>query len=337
MAIWIGVFMMIAAGILNGNFAVPLKRASQWSWENSWAVFSVVAFLFIPLALAHLTIPHLFEVYHGLSWTVVLYPLLFGAGWGISQVLLGISIDRVGMALTFAIVIGLSATLGTLIPLMTLHLAALLSPKGILVLVGVVVMSLGIVYCAKAGKEREARAAVAMRGDTVRTSRYSAALLITIAAGVLTPMLNYALAFGGPILTQASKLGATPANATYAVWVVALVGGLPANLLYCFYLLRRNGSWKLFAARSYDWLGAILMGVLWMGSIALYGIATTFLGMLGAAIGWALFSIFVVLAANVVGIATGEWKGVGKRTIRNLSVGLGLLTVACVLIASGNR
>jgi L-rhamnose-H+ transport protein len=301
-------------------------------------VYSVVALLISPWALAWFTIPRLADTYGALSTTQILTPLVFGTGWGISQVLLGISVARVGMALTFAIVIGLSASLGTLIPLLSFDREVFLSAKGISVLTGMAIMVGGICLCARAGREREAvQAASRIPGKALVSTGYGASLAITIIAGVLTPMLNYALAFGKPILGHAIELGASPANATYAVWGIALLGGLLVNLAYCVYLLNRHKTWSAFGVRSYDSLGAVAMGLMWMGSIALYGVATTYLGPSGAAIGWGLFSIFVILAANLSGLVMGEWRMVGARPLRNLGLGLALLTMASVVIASGNR
>ncbi len=156
MNLWIGIALAVLAALINGNFAVPLKGAKTWAWENSWAVYSLVALLIFPWGLAWFTIPRLAETYSALSAAQILTPLLFGTGWGISQVLLGISVARVGMALTFAIVIGLSASLGTLIPLLSLDPGVFLSAKGISVLTALVIMAVGIFLCAWAGREREA-------------------------------------------------------------------------------------------------------------------------------------------------------------------------------------
>jgi L-rhamnose-H+ transport protein len=335
----IGIALTILAAVINGNFALPLKRSRKWAWENSWALYSLVAFWIVPWGLALFTVPELVRTYSSLSSSQVLLPLLLGMGWGISQVLLGVSVARVGMALTFAIVIGLSACLGTLIPLVALHRDLLFSAKGLTVLVGMMIMLVGIYLCAKAGREREQIQAGEVAAESLKkgdNSRFGMAVMIAIAAGVLTPMLNFALAFGEPILKRAVQPGgASPANATYAVWVIALLGGLPVNLLYCVYLLNRNKTWSAFLSRSYDWVGAVLMGLMWMGSIALYGVATTHLGPSGAAIGWGLFSIFIILAANASGLVIGEWKGVGFRPLRNLGFGLALLTVASTVIAWG--
>jgi L-rhamnose-H+ transport protein len=301
-------------------------------------VYSLVALLISPCALAWFTLPRLSETYGKLPAAAILTPLVCGAGWGISQVLLGISVARVGMALTFAIVIGLSASLGTLIPLLSLDPKVFLSVRGLLVLAGMAIMGGGIYLCAKAGREREAvQAASTGAGKSVSHSGYGAALAITMIAGVLTPMLNYALAFGRLVLDRAVELGASRANATYAIWAVALLGGLLVNLSYCVYLLHRNKTWKAFGARSWDGLGAVVMGLMWMGSIALYGVGTTYLGPSGAAIGWGLFSIFVILAANLSGLVMGEWRKVGTRPLRNLGWGLALLTLASIVIAWGHR
>ena len=250
---------------------------------------------------------------------------------------MGISFVRVGMALTFAIVVGISATMGTLVPLLTLQGGALLSAKGLAVLIGIIIMIAGVSLCGKAGRERE-RAQAAAGGVTqakTGSSSYAASLAITIVSGILTPMLNYALAFASPVLRKAVEQGASHANAPYAVWLLALLGGMPANVLYCIYLLNRNKTWAKFGARSYDWAGAALMGIMWMASLALYGVGTTFLGPSGAALGWGLYSIFIVLAANLSAVIVGEWRGFGKRPLRTLGLGLAVLTVASVILIQG--
>jgi L-rhamnose-H+ transport protein len=57
MNLGIGVFLAILAAVINGNFALPLKRARKWSWENSWGVYSLVAFFILPFAMAFFTTP----------------------------------------------------------------------------------------------------------------------------------------------------------------------------------------------------------------------------------------------------------------------------------------
>ena len=45
----------------------------------------------------------------------------FGVGFGLAQIFFGLGIAAIGMALNFAIAIGISTVLGSLVPLLVLH------------------------------------------------------------------------------------------------------------------------------------------------------------------------------------------------------------------------
>src|SRR5260370_685268 len=83
---------------------------------------------------------HLFQTYTALTASQFATPIFFGVGWGIAQVLFGISIQRLGLALAYAIVVGLGALLGTLVPLFVQHRAQVGRATLIQVLAGMVVM-----------------------------------------------------------------------------------------------------------------------------------------------------------------------------------------------------
>ena len=75
---------------------------------------------------------------------------------------------------------------------------------------------------------------------------------------------------------------------------------------------------------------ALCMGILWFGSITLYGISTTKLGSLGAALGWPLFMSAIVVSSTLAGAMTGEWSIAGKGSICTMVIG-----VVCLVIAMG--
>ena len=111
----IGIVLTLIAGLMSGNCMLPMKFNRTWKWENTWLVFSVVSLILIPWGLALGLVDHLFETYHTLSVMQLAVPFLFGIGWGIAQVLFGISVQRLGLGLAYAIIVGLGALLG-LIP-----------------------------------------------------------------------------------------------------------------------------------------------------------------------------------------------------------------------------
>jgi L-rhamnose-H+ transport protein len=332
-AVWFGLLLTLVAGMLSGNCMLPMKFAKRWPWEGTWLVFSVVSLVILPWGLALTLVADLGAVYAALPGAAYLAPLLFGAGWGVAQVLFGLSISRLGLALGYAIIVGLGAVLGTLVPLLVKNREVVGTPRGTLILSGVAVMVLGIAVSARAGLRRES-------GSTAQAARgsYALALAVAVLCGLMAPMLNYAFAFGQSIGEEAVRQGTSREAAGYAVWPVALFGGLFPNLAYSCVLLSRNGTWKEFRGRwSPDvWYGC-LMGVFWMGAFALYGVSSVYLGALGTSVGWALFQIFMIMTANLSGVLTGEWQHAPAQARRGLWAGLALLAVATAIIAFGNR
>jgi len=101
-------------------------------------VFSIISLIVLPRALALATVRDLFALYAALPPSTFVTPLLFGAGWGVAQVLFGLSIARLGAALGYAVVIGLGALLGTVVPLV-IHPEIAGSSRGVSIFFGIVV------------------------------------------------------------------------------------------------------------------------------------------------------------------------------------------------------
>jgi hypothetical protein len=112
------------------------------------------------------------------------------------------------------------------------------------------------------------------------------------------------------------------------------VAGAIANSLYCLYLLNRNSSARNFrrSGLSHSIL-ALAMGVLWFGSVLLYGASVSQLGPLGSAAGWPLFMSLIVIAASFLCIATGEWKRSGRWPLAIQVTGVAALTLAIFILA----
>lgn len=342
---WVGISLILVAGLMAGDCMLPLKFNRKWRWENTWLIFSVASLVVLPWVLALSLVQNLFQTYAQLTASQFATPILFGAGWGIAQVLFGISIQRLGLALAYAIVVGLGTLLGTLVPLFVQHRAQVGRETLIQVLAGIVVMLIGIGLSTWAGQIRERgpqERTTTMRVDTANvqsglTGGYLTAVLLAILCGMMAPMLNFSFAFGQDIAQQAVRLGNSELRAAYAVWPIGLAGGFLPNAAYSLYLLRRNRSWKMFRLAWPDTLIPILMGVLWMGAFAFYGMSSTYLGSLGTSIGWGLFQIFMIMTAILSGVWAGEWKSAPRRSIGLLVLGLACLTVATTLLAMGNH
>jgi L-rhamnose-H+ transport protein len=331
-----GILLALLGGICVGNCMLPLKRIRTWPWECTWLVFSLVSLVVVPWLIAALVIPGWPGLYLSLAPAVWLPSFLLGFGWGIAQVLFGISVVRLGMSLAFTIIIGLGTIFGTLVPLVALHRSQLFSSSSGILITGCALMIFGVVLSGIAGKQREQHAASPASASKADTA-YLAGLGIAILSGVLSSMLNLSLAFGEPIAQAAVHGGAAASNAAFAVWPVALMGGLIPNLAYTLWLLFRNRSWKFLSHTWQDASLSLLMGLLWIGAVAIYGVSTRYLGQLGDSAGWAIFQIVMVVTANVAGLFSGEWKRAPRRSLAVLGCGVLVLVVATITTAFSTR
>jgi len=331
----LGILLAVAAGLMVGNCMLPLNYLRRWRWENAWIIFTLVALVLVPWALAFLRVPNLLSVYGQVDSASFMIPFLYGAGWGVAQVLFGLAVIRAGMALSFAITIGLSAGLGSLVPILLRHPQALVTGRGLVFLLGQFLMVTGVVVCCWAGRRREREQRSEITATTAKS--YVAGVSLAALAGLLAPMLNYALAFGDNLIHEALRQHTLRADAPYAVWPIALAGGAVPNILYPLWLLQRNKTWANFFPLWPEIRLGVIMGLLWMGSVAIYGMATTLLGVLGASIGWSIYQICIIVMANVSGWIAGEWKGVSQYSKLILWSGLLLLGFATVAITYGNH
>ena len=331
---WIGILLILVAGVMAGDCMLPLKFNRRWQWENTWLIFSLVSLVVLPWTLALSMVRHLFRIYSELNTSQLATPMLFGAGWGVAQVLFGISIQRLGLTLAYAIIIGLGTLLGTLVPLFVQHRAQVDTTLLFQILAGIAVMLIGIALSAWAGNIRE-------RGHEAKQSssagRYNAAVLLAVLCGVLAPMLNYSFAFGQDIAVTAVRFGNSEVHAAYAVWPIGLAGGLLPNIGYSIFLLCRNKTGTLFQFKFPDMLWAVLMAILWMGAFALYGMSAVYLGRFGTSIGWGLFQIFMILAATLSGVFTEEWRFAPRLARVILGLSITCLGGATALLAMANR
>lgn len=344
----LGFLLTIVAGMSVGVSMWPLKWSRRWKWGNFWLFYAVFSLIVVPFCLAFAVLPHLSEVYAELPAMELARPFLLGVLWGFAQLGAGISVHRLGLAVGGAILNSVGAAFGTLLPLIFLHSEEMLRPSGLMLLGGTAAMLLGACLCGRSGylREEEAKRAgrgagfekeqTAMRQAGLSKRAYLLALAISAGSGVLASLLNVALAYGGAITNLVVERGGNPAMAPFAVWPIALLGGSLVNIGYAIRVISRDQAWGAFRKGRVEVLFPLAAALLWMGGIAIYSSGTTYLGVLGVSIGYAVYMIILVLSGQLAGVATGEWKLMHASTYRSFISGIAVLILA-VLMMGGSR
>ena len=340
MSIVTGGSLSLLSGMMQGAFPLPMKYAKKWKWENIWSVFAIWGFAVFPWLWAFMTVPNLMSVYASASGEAIAAMTFFGLAWGVGTMCYGIGVSMVGIALGSAIVMGMAGAAGTLIPMMVFHADAFRTSGGLAITGGVALMLVGIAVCALAGSRREKTLQTASNQahTPVKGKSFGKGLLVCMISGMTSPSLNFAFSFGDEIVSQAKAAGASPAHASNPIWCWVMTSALVGTLTYCIYLMSKDRGWRRYALKEtgFYWGLTCLMGLLWAGSIAVYGMALSQLGPLAASIGWPILMISAIITANICGIVTGEWKDVGRKPLMTLVAGLAILTMAICLIGVGN-
>lgn len=327
---WHGGLLLVIAGVMNGSFALPMKRMPRWQWENIWIAWSVAALVILPCVTTLCFVPHFLSGLAEVLLSGLAIVTLSGMAWGVAQVFFGLSVDAIGIALTFSLVLGISAAMGALVPFLSLHAALLLTRAGGYLFAGLAFLTLGMILCGWAGVLREGAL-----HQTSAPKSFSGGLSLAILSGLCASAMNIGFSFSDDLRSMAIRHGASQSGSTMAIWLPLLLGGALPNILYSALRLRRNHTADNYRTRGTGgyWVMTFIMAVLWFGSTILYGVASTMLGSLGAVFGWPAFMSIVVIMASFLGWFAGEWEGSGSRPLRTQIAGITMLIMAVLLFS----
>lgn len=329
--------LVVFASFFQGTFGLGMKYMRPLSWEGWWLVHVTVAMVVLPWAWALVAVPDPIGAIAGAPRAAVVGGMIYGFLWGVGGILFGVSVGRVGVSITYGIVMGLAASMGSLVPLFQMEGAA---SKGAFpfILIGVGMMLVGVGISAVAGVRRDRAQATVGGIDGIRTgSAFRVGLGIAVASGVLSALLNVGFASAQPVARAAEACGALTRNSSLVAWVVVLVGAYAMNAGYALFLLIKNGSWGSYGAagsgKAYRW--AVLAGLFWFGALGVYGQGAALMGEMGPVIGWPMLLGLALVISNVWAARAGEWKG-AAGPFRLMLLGVGVLIGACAILGYAN-
>ena len=137
----------------------PQKKTKLWAWEIYWISQATFAWLILPILGAVLIVPEYFGLLAECPKVVMLKTFGLGVLYGTGGLAFGLAIRYVGFSLTYSIAIGISAILGTVMPLFWTPNGGFVykfdtlfnSNPGLLVFAGIVLAVSGIFICGYAG------------------------------------------------------------------------------------------------------------------------------------------------------------------------------------------
>jgi len=350
----IGTGLHALGGMSAATCYMPYPRTRNWSWGTFWLVQACFAWLIMPLIIGVITVPGFFSILAQAPRDVFWGAFILGAVYGFGSMCFGLAIGRIGYSLTYTIAIGISAVLGTLVPLMISGglVEYFTRPGSNIVLAGMVMSVVGVGLTGWAGFRKEkdlSRQENNSRqendtppGNNARQFDMSGGLVLAIIAGVLSAVFNISLEHGQPIADMAAARGAGHFEGNAKI-IVSTSGCLLVNFTWFLVLGIRQKTLKEFIPgavvsggrllKNFGW--SAFAGSLWFMQFFFYGLGHVWMGNFQF-ISWVLHMSMLIFFSYIVGVIMKEWTKVSPRTYLVLIIALMILIASFVVMTWGS-
>jgi L-rhamnose-H+ transport protein len=239
----VGVLFHWLGGLASASFYVPYRWVRRWSWETYWLVGGFFSWIIAPWLIAFFMTKDLLGVLSEASPSTIFWAIFFGLLWGIGGLTFGLTMRYLGLSLGMAVVLGLCAAFGTLIPPIftgVFFTQVLGTSSGRVILAGVFVCLVGIACAGIAGIYKERNMSAEQKKAVIKEFDLKKGLAVATLSGVMSACFAFGLAAGKPIRALTLQHGTPDLWQGLPVLVVVLIGGFTTNLIWCLALNIKN-------------------------------------------------------------------------------------------------
>lgn len=332
----IGWHMLGAA--MAASFYIPIEKVRKWSWESTWAFAGLFSWVLAPVGVALVLLPDFHGFYAAMGWPLLLRVALFGALWGVGGITYGLTMRHLGLALGIGIAQGINLMVGTLLPPLVDGQGHTLfaTRSGLITMGGVVVALVGVAVVTWAGHMKE----VQKKGH-LQEFNVTLGLALAILCGFSSSGMSFGITAAKPMEQAALHLGVKPLYAALPAYVLIMGAGALVNWGYCgfrLWTLRHNPLKDLRLPGSElakNGALAAMGGLMWYLQFFFYAWGAANIAQRLSYVNWMLHMSGYVLFGGLLGLALGEWKGVGSRPMRLLWAGILAIIAAANLVGLG--
>jgi L-rhamnose-H+ transport protein len=336
MALLSGIAVAGLGGASAGALGWPMKLMKKYQFEHCWFPGMVFGLLVLPWAVTLGLCPRAFEAYGSVDPAILIKSNLFSLAWGVGNVLLGVSLVRIGASLSFAILSGVGIPLGVLVPMIFKgsgkfqQAADVNSSAGLLILGATALMLVGVVLVALAGFGRDR----VLNKKAERAGGFLGGLIMCVVSGFCSVGPSFAFLYSqDPIRKAMLERGAGEWPAAVSVWAMGMLFGALVNVLYPAWLMSKRRSWRVLQENPREAGLSLVVGLNLFLAFSLWFQGMLLLGPMGGSVGFGIYFALQILGAQGLGLVSGEWRGVHGKPVRQMGAAIVILVGAAAVMA----
>ena len=332
--------LLIATGAFSaGSFAVPFGKIKGWQWETYWMVYSLGAYIIMPLLACFIFTPDFLTIIRSTPGYTIVMVFIFGAVYGVGNLSFGLALRYLGLSLGYALSLGLMLAIGTLIPpIIDGRLTVMIeSSGGNLLLAGIAVAAVGIAFSAWAGIAKDKSVTQEKKQESIGEFNLAKGILAALLVGITGSAMALGFDQGLTISGFAEQSGIDPLFSMMPVYLVLLSGTFVSTMVWCLFLGFKNKSVKNYVSAKtsktlvLNYRFGLLSGLLWFSQFIFYGMGQSKMGPYTFT-SWGILMALTIGFASVWGLIRGEWKGVSVRIYVIMALSLLILIAASFII-----
>lgn len=336
MGILSGILTAGLGGTAAGSLGWPMKLMKKFHFEQIWLPGMLFGLLLIPWTITFVFCPNALTALGDVELWVFIKANVFSLAWGIGNVLLGISLVRIGSSLSFAILSGIGIPLGVIVPMIFKgsgifeQAPDLFSPAGTVILAATVLILAGVVFVSLAGFGRDKM----LKINKKTTGGFLGGLVMCIVSGFCSVGPAFAFVYSqAPIREAMIEQGAMEWPASIAVWASSMFLGVMVNVLYPVFLMTKKKTWYILKNNPKEIGLSFIVGFNLFLAFGLWGLGMLLLGPFGASLGFGIYFTFQILSAQGLGWISGEWRNISGKPIKHMIIAVVFLVCAAVIMA----
>jgi L-rhamnose-H+ transport protein len=337
--ILLGILLIATGAFSAGSFAVPFGKIKGWQWETYWMIYSLGAYIIMPLLACLIFTPDFLTIIQSTPGDTIVMVFILGAVYGVGNLSFGLALRYLGLSLGYALSLGLMLAIGTLIPpLIDGRLTVMIeSSGGNLLLAGIAVAAVGIAFSAWAGIAKDKSVTQENKQESIGEFNLVKGILAALLVGITGSAMALGFDQGLPISGVAELSGIDPLFSMMPVYLVLLSGTFVSTLVWCLFLGFKNKSVKNYVSAKtsktlvLNYGFGLLAGLLWFSQFIFYGMGQSKMGPFTFT-SWGILMALTIGFASIWGLIRGEWKGVSLRIYLIMGLSLLILIAASFMI-----